>query len=202
MPGRRPKYQDEPHELRDSIWTAGEIAPVEFFRIAAWKSARGLAWLTLNTEAVIRSTTRQALERMGALRPLDVLTGPVDWDEWTAVTRSVVGSERARSGLLGLEGVGYPMASAFLAYLAPHVWPVIDRWTVLDIFGDDAGLRWQHAVAYAAFTRRLCELAPHEYPSCVTIHQVDQAVMKAIMGCTEPRHACSHVSYPPIPVPR
>jgi hypothetical protein len=79
---------------------------------------------------------------------------------------------------------------------------VIDKWTVLAIFGDDAGVRWQRAVAYAAFTQRLCELAPLQYPGCITIHEVDQAVMNAIMSCSEPRNACTHVSYPPIPVPR
>ena len=202
VPRRRPEYQTETtDDMRDSIWAAGEIAPLELFRIAAWKSARGLASLTLNSEVTIRRTTSEALERMDVLRTVDVVAGAVDWEEWTTLTRSVVGSKSAGSGLLGLAGVGYPMASALLAYLAPRVWPVLDKWTVLAIFGDDAGLRSQRAIAYAAFTRRLRELAPLHYTDCVTIHQVDQAVMNAIMGCQEPRDACSHVPYPPIPVP-
>lgn len=203
MPRTRPQYQAEPSsDMRASIWAAGEIAPLELFRIAAWKSARGLASLTLNTEAKIRDTTRQALERMDALRTIDVLAGSVDWEEWTTLTRSIVGAKKVGSGLLGLEGVGYPMASALLAYLAPQVWPVIDKWTILAVFGDDAGLRWQRAVAYAAFTQRLCELAPLHYPNCVTVHDVDQAVMNAIMGCDEPRSACSHVTFATILMPR
>jgi hypothetical protein len=117
------------------------------------------------------------------------------------VTRSVIGSKQTSSGLLGLEGVGYPMATALLAYLAPKVWPVIDKWTLLAIFGDDAGTRWHGATAYTAFTRRLCELAPNQYPDCLTVHDVDMAVMNQIMGCNEARAECTHVRFAPIRVP-
>src|SRR5712692_9646955 len=34
-----------------------------------------------------------------------------------------------------LEGVGYPMATAILDILDPGVWPVMDRWAVITVFG-------------------------------------------------------------------
>ena len=38
----RPKYQEEPAELREPIWESGVIAPFQLMRIAAWKSRE--AW--------------------------------------------------------------------------------------------------------------------------------------------------------------
>ena len=43
------------------------------------------------------------------------------------------GASAHRSGLLGLEGVGYPMATAILDILDPGVWPVMDRWAVMTV---------------------------------------------------------------------
>lgn len=65
------------------------------------------------------------------------------------------------TGLLGLEGVGYPMATAILDILEPDVWPVMDRWAVMTIFGirpDERqwpGIRWQQTAAHQAYVRHL-----------------------------------------------
>jgi len=82
--------------------------------------------------------------------------------------------------------------------LAPSAFPVIDQWTVIAIFGDDFGLRWQRATAYTAFTRRLRELASTFCPDARTILEVDQRVMNAMIGCSHARAACAHVPFPVI----
>src|SRR5665811_2363890 len=64
----RPTYQIEPIELRAQIWDRGHVEPWELLRICAWKSARGLAPLSLNDEQEIRDRTRDACQE---LRPLE-----------------------------------------------------------------------------------------------------------------------------------
>lgn len=60
MAGKR--YQDEPgDDLRQCLWDKGHFTPLQMFRLAAWKSARGLASLTLNSEDAIVDTTRKAI---------------------------------------------------------------------------------------------------------------------------------------------
>jgi hypothetical protein len=197
----KPEYQREPTVLSEEIWAAGEIKPLQLLRIGAWKSAKGVASLTLNTEEEISIRSNRLLTTLEPMRRVDVLNHEPDWDQWTDVARTAIGSAKAGTGLLGLHGVGYPMATAVLAILSPAVWPVMDKWTVLAVFGDEVGLRWQRAIAYRAFTERLRELAPNHYSDSETIHAVDQRVMNSIIGCTEARDACTHVSFPVIKLP-
>ncbi len=62
--------------------------------------------------------------------------------EWRNAANWAIGWEayngEPASGLLALQGVGYPMASAILDILDPDVWPVIDKWAVQTVFGKDA----------------------------------------------------------------
>ena len=49
------------------------------------------------------------------------------WDDWRETARRAIGVAATRKGLLGLEGVDYPVATAILDILDPDVWPVIDQ---------------------------------------------------------------------------
>jgi hypothetical protein len=56
------RYQDEPDDdFRELVWDSGCFSPLQMFRLAAWKSAQGLASLTLNSEDAIVSTTGEAI---------------------------------------------------------------------------------------------------------------------------------------------
>lgn len=94
-----------------------------------------------------------------------------------------LGSLAAKSGLLGLEGVGYSMATAVLDILAPDVWPVMDRWAVMSVFGlrPDGSLRpgshWQHAAAYEGYARHLVQYGPAAWGRGLSVHQLDQKAM-------------------------
>jgi hypothetical protein len=183
----KPAYQREPTELRDEIWAAGHITPLQLFRIIAWKSAKGLAPVSLNTEEDITRWTSNALDATSSWRTTNVLTDTIDWNEWEHAAGNAIGASRQavgdskKSGLLALEGVGYPVASAILALLLPDAFPVIDKWTVLGIYGPEAK-NWQKKVVYRSFAERLVEVA-HHFPGCSSIHEVDKQVMDTVIDC-------------------
>jgi len=115
----KPGFQTEPIELRNAILARGHIEPWELLRICAWKSAKGLAWLTLNTEDEIRNYTREAITALNASGgTTDVLNGSLsedDWNAWETKAGELIGAEAKHggpSGLLRLHGVGYPVATA------------------------------------------------------------------------------------------
>ena len=96
---------------------------------------------------------------------------------------------------MALEGVGYPMATAIVSFLAPRAFPIMDKWTVRAGFGEVPASLWQRARVYATFTQQLCNLAPVHFAACGTIHDVDVAIMRAMIGCDEPRSDCRHVVF-------
>jgi hypothetical protein len=185
----KPAYQREPEELRDEIWAAGQITPLQLFRIVAWKSAKGLAPVSLNSEEDIKRWTSNALEATSRWRATNVLTDTIDWDEWEYAAGTAIGASKQavgdanKSGLLALDGVGYPVASAILGLLLPKAFPVIDKWTILGVYGPKAK-NWQRKVVYRNFTERLVEVAELS-PSCTSIHEVDQWVMNSVMRCPD-----------------
>jgi hypothetical protein len=176
----KPAYQQEPEELRDQVWDSGVITPLQLFRIVAWKSARGLAPVSLNSEADITRWTSNALDATSSWRTTNVLTDSIDWDQWQLDASTAIGVSK-KSGLLALDGVGYPVASAILALLLPKTFPVIDKWTILGVYGPKAK-NWQRKVVYRNFTERLVEVA-HHFPDCTSIHEVDKAVMNTVINC-------------------
>lgn len=106
--------------------------------------------------------------------------------EWRNAANWAIGWEayngEPASGLLALQGVGYPMASAILDILDPDVWPVIDKWAVQTVFGKDAKPKdWKHASAYVAYTRHLATKGAECWGSGLSIHQLDQRAQKASM---------------------
>lgn len=192
----KPAYQREPEELRDQIWDAGQITPLQLFRIVAWKSAKGLAPVSLNSEKDIERWTSNALEATSSWRTTNVLTDEIHWNEWEHAAGTAIGASKQavgdsnKSGLLALDGVGYPVASAILALLLPKAFPVIDKWTILGVYGPGAK-NWKRKVVYRNFTERLVEVA-HHFPDRTSIHEVDKAVMNTVIDCPneEERWTC------------
>lgn len=130
-------YQVRPSSIAASAWNRGYLKPLELFRIAAWKTGQGLGYLTLNTERDITSRTGAAMASIQHWQGRWVvgLTDHALWDDWRETARLAIGVAATHKGLLGLEDVGYPMATAILDFLDPDVWPVIDRWAVQTAFG-------------------------------------------------------------------
>ena len=109
------------------------------------------------------------------------LDDDVAWVAWHDAARNAIGDAKAGTGLLGLEGVGYPMATAILCALDPLVWPVMDRWAVQSVF---AGTKpdWKHAAAYAAYARRLATYGASKWGDHSSIHDLDLKAMEASMA--------------------
>src|SRR5258708_4586718 len=129
------KYQKRPDEVAVRAWSRGYLTPLDLFKVAAWKTGQGLGSLTVNTEEEIEARTRAAVD---CLRPWrdKLVSGLADdaiWEDWRETARHAIGASADLSGLLGLEGVGYPMATAILDILDPGVWPVMDRWAVITV---------------------------------------------------------------------
>jgi hypothetical protein len=199
----RPAYQHElGDDFRDAVWSSGRFSALQMFRVAAWKSARGLASLTLNTEDEIARHTSEAMKAVAPWRKSDVLKDGVDWQRWRDDAATAIGSKRAGTGLLGLEGFGYPMASAFLAVLAPGAFPVIDVWTVRAVYGADVSKTqsWHRFVVYVHFTQELVR-RQEDYADAPTVHRIDQAVMSRAMNCQHSVRPCACYPYWPVAKP-
>ena len=186
----QPKFQDEPEELVAEIFSLGCITPWNLFKIVSWKSARGLAWLSLNTEEEIRFVTKELVDGLRQLpETANVLSKPMneeDWNEWQRLAGELVGAVGKKnvqpSGLLRLQGVGYPVATAVLGLLKPNVFPVMDRWAVETIFGDGAGRKtwqWHTKAAYRRYTERLVNPECEFLDEIKTLRKRDIAAMNA-----------------------
>jgi hypothetical protein len=46
------RYQDRPDYVAEQAWSRGYLKPLEFFRVAAWKTGQGLGSLTLKKRQV------------------------------------------------------------------------------------------------------------------------------------------------------
>lgn len=57
----RPEYQDRPWWITREAWSRGYIDAFELARIAAWKSARNVAAITVNRPKEIELWTRAAI---------------------------------------------------------------------------------------------------------------------------------------------
>jgi hypothetical protein len=195
----RPRYQQEPTDLRAEIWAEGVISPLQLFRIVAWKSAQGLAWVTLNSEDDIALRSSECLEAIVNWRTKDIRDSDADWVNWEIVVRGAVGTKDPPKGLFGLAGVRYPVASAILSLLAPQAFPVIDRWAIKGIYGRQ--IRSFHtAWFYRDFTEQLVRISDR-FPDCRTIHEVDQAVMNAARFCGHAERPCRCLPFPAAAAP-
>jgi hypothetical protein len=184
------RYHEPPIDAQAAAWNRGFMTPLEVLRCAAWKSALGLGELTLNTEEAFRDITAEAMAAISSWRGTSAVGNNDDsfWTGWHATAAAAIGSNQLpKAGLMRLNGVGYPMATALLCILDPEVWPVMDRWAVQTVFGlhadgsqYNAGL-WQRSIAYTAYARHLAVTGPDFWPEAATIHALDQAAMKASM---------------------
>jgi hypothetical protein len=180
-------YQVRPSYIADLAWHRGYLKPLELLRIAAWKTGQGLGSLTLNTEESIESRTGAAIDciRPWKGRRVVGLNDKAIWDNWRETARRAIGVKATSEGLLGLKGVGYPMASAILDILDPEVWPVMDRWAVRTVFGaqpNGAAWRlehWQCAAAYEAYACHLATVGKDCWDQAYSIHQLDVEAMRA-----------------------
>jgi hypothetical protein len=190
---RKVIYQAEPTFLRDGIMDRGHISPWELFKIVSWKSAKGVAWLSLNSENEIEDCTRETVEALGAWSwPYgNLIDGNMDeeaWMLWEEKAGELIGADEKRSkngiatGLLRLHGVGYPVATAILAFLKPDVFPVMDKWAVETIFGiGESRKRWQHKAKYREYAQQLVKPEIEELLRIATLRGRDTAAMRLAM---------------------
>ena len=186
-------YREEPVFLVDEILERGYISPWELLKIVSWKSAKGVALLSLNTEAEIVELTSEAVRDLttgswpyGAL--MDGNLNDEAWTLWEEWVGQVIGADQMHSesrratGLLRLHGVGYPVATAILAFLKPEVFPVMDKWAVETIFGESASRkRWQRKSKYREFAQLLVNPQIEDLQKVETLRGRDQKAMQLAM---------------------
>jgi hypothetical protein len=181
------KYQERPDHVTARAWSRGYLTPLDLFKVAAWKTGRGLGSLTLNTEEEIAFRTEAAIDHIRPWhnRAITAATDHANWDDWRETARRAIGAATDQSGLLGLHGVGYPMATAILDILDPCLWPVMDRWAVMTVFGTRRNgqqwpaTRWQRASAYEAYARQhLVTFGAAAWGSSHSGHELDVQAME------------------------
>ena len=186
-------YREEPVFLVDEILERGYISPWELLKIVSWKSAKGVALLSLNTEAEIVELTSETVRDLttwswpyGAL--IDGNMNDEAWTLWEEWVGQVIGADQMHSesrratGLLRLHGVGYPVATAILAFLKPEVFPVMDKWAVETIFGESASRkRWQRKSKYREFAQLLVNPQIEDLQKVETLRGRDQKAMQLAM---------------------
>ena len=187
------EFQKEPTDLVPGILERGYITPWELFKIVSWKSAKGVAWLSLNTEDEIVSYTTETVAGLKSWSgPSDILEGEMSddlWSTWEVIAGELIGADKDHaetgipSGLLRLHGVGYPVATAILGLLKPKVFPVMDKWAVQTIFGSgESTKRWQTKAKYRAYTQLLVKPTRVELQSFKTLRERDKAAMNIAMS--------------------
>jgi hypothetical protein len=180
----RPAYQDPPPpELATNAWKREHLTVHDVFRIGAWKSVKGLGWLTLNAEDQFASITGEAMVHLKPWHGKSVLGNDADqfWQDWHSSAQLAAGSNiEPKSGLMRLSGVSYPMATAILCVLDEQVWPVMDRFAVRTVFGTN-DFYWKRADVYESFTRWLATRGPSYWGVGKTVHALDQEAMHASM---------------------
>jgi hypothetical protein len=185
-------YQEEPKGLVVDIMERGHITPWELFKIVSWKSAKGVAWLSLNTEDEIISCTKETVAGLNSWSgPVDILAEEMTdalWSEWEVKAGELIGADKkyaeggVATGLLRLHGVGYPVATAILGLLKPEVFPVMDKWAVETIFGEGASKkRWQTKSKYRAYTQLLVKPEIGQLQKMTTLRGRDKAAMDIAM---------------------
>lgn len=128
----RKAYQDLSDEFVARVQQQTFIGAFDLCKIAAWKSAQSVALITVNEPQVIEEVTASTKAALAQWLdpPTNVIEEEPDWDQLTHDIQQAVGSSKRGTGLLGLHGVAYPLASAILRVWNPHVFPVIDKHAV------------------------------------------------------------------------
>jgi len=182
---KRKPYQ-EPIErgIIDEIWMRGWITGFELLKIGAWKSAKPVPLLTVNSEDLIESVTGSALDAISEFRHVDVTSEVVDWGRWVEAAATAIG-RKPSSGLLRLSGVGFPTATAILAVVAPGAFPVMDKWAISEVFevspSEASRTKWHRSIRYGEFTQFLAGNAIEFDAATLNVHERDQILMNRAM---------------------
>lgn len=178
-----PAYQTLTVDFEVRLQEMDYIEPFDLCRIGAWKSARIPALICLNDPDRIKEVTKVAKSELSNwLRGRNLLdaarSDAAIWVEYERVVGRSVGDARTGAGLLGLTGVGYPMASAILRVWNRRAFPVVDRFAVADVFGRRIDLSRFSASRYREYAEKLSDRYSETDPTA-DIHDLDLMAMKA-----------------------
>lgn len=209
-------YQRYPFGVRKRSETLGYMTAFDVLRVAAWKSARLPAALSVNSPSHIEQVTQQTIARLrqSECRSWSPLGNRDDafWKRYEDLIRLLVGAKSDRTGLYALDGVQYPTASAILCVLDPHLFPVIDKWAIRAIYGTRSNgkdhTKIHCASVYTHYARTLAT-AIHVRRPAKTIHNLDVRAM-SIGRLMQPRSSATASEVyrddlqgwpPPVPLP-
>jgi hypothetical protein len=176
-------YQVLPDEFVNRLQRQSHIDAFDLCRIAAWKSAQSVALITTNDRSAIEEVTaaaKAALHRW--LEPAhNVIENTTEWTAYCDDVRTAVGSAKRKTGLLALEGVGYPMASAILRIWNPKSFPVIDRHAQQAVWHYHPevlppGTQINNGDRYTAYARTLA--ASTHFGDSRVVHERDKIAME------------------------
>jgi len=160
------------------------IDPFYLCKIAAWKSARAVASITANSPERIQRVTSESRRAFRDWLDRDLVslarTSAIDWENYETAVKTAVGSEKASTGLMQLDGVQYPMASAILRVWNRKAFPVIDRHAIRAVrhltgttFNPNTG------AGYTSYVRTLVETSVFKPTGEVDdVHERDQIAME------------------------
>lgn len=159
------------------------IDPFDLCKIAAWKSARVVASRTANSPERIQRATSESRRALRDWLDCDLVslapTSAIDWENYETAVLTAVGSKKAGTGLMQLEGVQYPMASAILRVWNRKAFPVIDRHAVRAVqLLTDTTFNPNTGVGYTSYVRALVETSVFKPTGGVDdVHERDQIAM-------------------------
>jgi len=159
--------------------SARGIDPFDLCKIVAWKYAQAVAEITVNSPDLIRTVTADAWHAVQDWLDQDVVlltqANSMDWEGYQDAVMTAVGSQGAGTGLMRLNGIRYPVASAILRVWNRKAFPVIDRHAVNAVSPySDAPINIQRGAGYVQFVRTLAT-TDHFGPG--DIHDRDKQAM-------------------------
>lgn len=197
---KRPAYQERDNLLVVSIFTDGYQASAwDFLKIAAWKSARNLALISLNPKEKIDQAFKSLIDMLGTFPYEDTIKKfeYIDWSTWTTKVREMF----LNTGISALDGVQFTAFSGLLGYLRPEIFPVIDIYTAEGIFGEKVARSrnlWANPEAYTTFTKQLAGPSECQLPdwfnkipdlgtgkskwSELNVHERDLVIFNSVRG--------------------
>jgi len=197
---KRPKYQLRDELLVEQIFSDSyEATAWDFLKIAAWKSARNLALVSLSSAEEVSSSFGALIGMIKNLSYRDTVIEfeSIDWSDWGRQVEDLY----SMSGISKLDGIKFTAFSGVLGYLRPAVFPVIDIYTAEGIFGEEAARNrnlWANSQAYTTFARQLAGPSAINLPdwfkkipdikgertrwSELNIHERDLVVFNSVRG--------------------
>ena len=197
---KRPAYQKRDNSLVEEIFSDGYQASAwDFLKIAAWKSARNLALISLNPKEKVNQSFKSLIELLGTFPYEDTVKefDSIDWSNWGKEVENLY----SKTGISKLDGIQFTAFTGLLGYLRPAIFPVIDIYTAEGIFGGQVARnrnRWANSGAYTTFTRHLAGPSTSKLPdwlkkipdidkdkakwSELNIHERDLIIFNSVRG--------------------